>query len=144
MFCFFEVVLNKFVSKPTLFVSTNVFLFSIKYKKLPINHFSITYAYPKKKLKHPFLIELGAEIKRLRIQNKLSLESLGSEVGIDGSNLQKIELGHNITLNTLLKLCICLKTSPSELFSSIKWDLTENDLDKLSITKTIAKRRKLS
>lgn len=95
----------------------------------------------KKMVKHPFLIALGAEIKRLRIRNKLSLEALGSEIGIDGSNLQKIELGHNITLSTLLKLCICLKTTPSQLFNSIMWDLTENDLDKLTLTKIISKKR---
>jgi transcriptional regulator with XRE-family HTH domain len=95
---------------------------------------------PKKKSKHLFLVELGAEIKRLRIQNKLSLESLGSELGIDGSNLQKIEQGHNITLNTLLKLCICLKITPSKLFDSIEWNLTENDLDELSVPKTIRKK----
>lgn len=99
---------------------------------------------PKKKLKHPFLVALGIQLKRLRVQKKLSLEALGSDIGIDGSNLQKIELGHNITLNTLLKLCICLQITPAELFNSIDWNLTENDLDKLSVSKTIVKKHSVS
>ncbi len=86
------------------------------------------------------MIELGVQLKRLRIQNNLSLESLGSELGIDGSNLQKIEYGHNITISTLLKLCICLNISPADLLSEIKWSLTENDLDKLSVPKSIKKK----
>lgn len=94
---------------------------------------------PKKKTIHPYLIELGFEIKKLRLEKGLSLERVGSEIGIDGSNLQKIELGNNITIQTLLKLCICLSVSPSEMLSNIKWDLTESDLDKLTTPRIIKK-----
>ena len=55
----------------------------------------------RKKPLHPYLIELGAEIKKLRIKRKQTLEVLGGDIGIDPSNLQKIEVGHNLTINTL-------------------------------------------
>jgi transcriptional regulator with XRE-family HTH domain len=96
----------------------------------------------KKKPVHPYLIELGNEIKKIRKQKKMSLEILGGELGLDAANLQKIELGHNLTLNTLLKLCICLKTSPSKLLDKISWNLTEKDIDSLTTPRTIKKKKK--
>lgn len=94
----------------------------------------------KKKTVHPYLVKLGAELRKTRIQKGLSLEVLGGEMGLDGSNLQKIELGHNITMTTLLKLCICLKVSPSKLFENINWDLKERDLDSLTTPRPVKKR----
>ena len=94
---------------------------------------------PKKKTAHPYLIELGAQIKQLRTHKKLSLETLGSEIGLDASNLQKIEQGQNLTLHTILKLCICLKTTPAKLFDKLTWDLTEKDIDALTNPRTIKK-----
>lgn len=46
---------------------------------------------------HPYPIELGTEIRKLRNQRKLTLETLGGDIGIDASNHQKIESGHNVT-----------------------------------------------
>ena len=97
---------------------------------------------PRKKPLHPYLIELGAEVKQLRNQRKLSLETLGAEIGLDASNLQKIEQGQNLTLNTLLKLCICLKISPAKLFDKLTWDLNEKDIDALTTPRTIKKTKK--
>lgn len=94
----------------------------------------------RKKPLHPYLKKISTEIKKLRIQRKLSLEMLGAEIGLDAANLQKIELGQNLTLNTLLKLCICLKTSPAKLFDKIPWDLTEKDIDALTTPRTIKKK----
>jgi hypothetical protein len=59
---------------------------------------------------------------------------------LDASNLQKIELGQNLTLSTLLKLCICLKTTPAKLFDKIKWDLTEEDIDAFATPRVIKKK----
>lgn len=96
----------------------------------------------RKKPIHPYLLALGAEIKRVRQQRKLSLEVLGGEIGLDASNLQKIELGQNLTISTLLKLCICLKINPSKLLDKIHWDLAEKDLDTLTIPRPNKKKTK--
>lgn len=99
-------------------------------------------AKPRKKPIHPYLIELGTEIRKLRIKRELSLETLGGEIGLDAANLQKIELGHNLTLNTLLKLCICLNISPSKLFEKLKWDLNEDDIDSLTTPRVMKKNKR--
>jgi transcriptional regulator with XRE-family HTH domain len=96
---------------------------------------------PKKKPIHPYLIALGSEIKRLRVNRKLSLEALGSDIGLDAANLQKIENGQNLTLNTLLKLAICLKTPPSKLLDKVAWNLNEKDLDALTTIRSVKKGR---
>lgn len=94
----------------------------------------------RKKPLHPYLTELGTEIRKLRTQRKLSLETLGSEIGLDVSNLQKIEFGQNLTLNTLLKLCICLNVTPAKLFDKLDWELTEKDIDSLTTPRIIKKK----
>ena len=96
----------------------------------------------KKKPVHPYLIELGAEIKKIRLQKKMSLEVLGGEIGLDAANLQKIELGQNLTLNTLLKLCISLRISPAKLLDKISWNLNEKDIDRLTTPRSIKKKAK--
>ena len=83
---------------------------------------------------------MGEEIKKIRTQRNFSLEHLGGEIGLDASNMRKLELGQNITLNTLLKLCICLDTTPAKIFDKISWDLTNDDLDKLTTLRPIKKR----
>jgi transcriptional regulator with XRE-family HTH domain len=94
----------------------------------------------RKKPIHPYIKELGSEIKKIRTQRKFSLEVLGGEIGIDASNLQKIELGQNLTLNTLLKLCICLKVTPAKLLDKISWDLTEKDIDALTTPRPVKRK----
>lgn len=96
---------------------------------------------PRKKQLHPFVISLGNEIKRLRIQRKITLEELGSDINLDASNMRKIEMGHNITVNTLLKICICLNITPSKLFDKIKWDLSIEDVDSLTTPRIIKKKK---
>jgi DNA-binding Xre family transcriptional regulator len=97
---------------------------------------------PRKKIIHPYILSVGAEIKRIRLQRKLSLDRLGSEIGLDASNVRKLEMGQNLTLSTLLKLCICLDIAPVKIFEKINWDLTEKDLDSLTKPQTI--KRKVS
>lgn len=94
----------------------------------------------RKKPLHPYLKLVGIEIKKLRNQRKLSLEVLGAEIGLDAANMQKIELGQNLTLNTLLKLCICLNTTPAKLFDKIQWDLNEEDIDALTTPRPLKKK----
>lgn len=105
---------------------------------------------PRKKPLHPYLVELGAELRVIRIERGLSLEVLGTEIGLDASNLQKIELGQNLTINTLLKLCICLGVSPAEFFDRLPWKLDEDDIDALTTPRptkakpTPTRKRKLN
>jgi transcriptional regulator with XRE-family HTH domain len=94
----------------------------------------------RKKPLHPYLTELGAQLKKLRIQRKLTLEVLGGDIGIDASNLQKIEAGHNLTINTLLKLCICMNVTPAKLFDKMDWELTESDIDSLTTPRPVKKK----
>jgi len=104
--------------------------------------FKLIMSKSRKKPIHPYLIALGAEIKKVRTQRKLSLEVLGGEIGLDASNLQKIELGQNLTINTLLKLCICLKINPSKLLEKVNWNLTEMDLDDLTTPRLLKRKSK--
>lgn len=96
----------------------------------------------RKKPIHPYLVKLGSEIKKLRLQKDLSLEIIGSHIGLDASNLQKIENGQNLTLNTLLKLCICLDIHPAKLVDKITWDLKEEDIDLLTTLRPKKKKIK--
>lgn len=93
-----------------------------------------------KKPVHPYLLKVGAEIKKVRIQKKFSLEHLGGEIGLDASNMLKLETGQNLTLNTLLKLCICLETTPAKIFDKIPWDLTVKDIDDLTTLRAVKKK----
>lgn len=93
----------------------------------------------RKKPLHPYLVQLGAELRQLRNKKRLSLESVGAAIGLDASNMQKIELGKNLTLNTLLKLCICLEITPAKIFESISWNLNDEDIDALTTPRPIKK-----
>lgn len=97
---------------------------------------------PVKKKIHPYILSVGQEIKKIRLQKKFSLDRLGSEIGLDASNVRKLEMGQNLTLSTLLKLCICLDVSPEKVFEKISWDLTEKDLDVLTKFQTTKKKIK--
>lgn len=95
---------------------------------------------PRKKPVHPYLLRVGEEIRKIRTQKKFSLEHLGGELGLDASNMRKLEIGQNLTLNTLLKLCICLEITPAKLFDKITWDLTAEDLDILTTLRPAKKK----
>lgn len=95
---------------------------------------------PRKKPLHPYLKGLGAEIKKIRTSMGISLEILGTDIGLDASNLQKIERGQNLTVGTLLKICICLNISPAKFFDKLTWELNEEDIDALTTTRTIKKK----
>lgn len=64
-----------------------------------------------------FLKGVGENIKHYRNLQGLSLDKLGIEIGLDKSNMHKIEAGKNITLSTLLKLALVLKVKPEDLVS---------------------------
>lgn len=62
-----------------------------------------------------YLKSVGENIKYYRKQRKLSLEVLGLDIGLDKSNMHKIESGKNITLLTVLKIAVVLKVNPEQL-----------------------------
>mgnify|MGYP003340573576 FL=1 len=62
-----------------------------------------------------FLKAVGANIRQLRMEKGLTLEQLGGDIGLDKSNMHRIEQGRNITILTLLKIAVFLDTDPHEL-----------------------------
>jgi transcriptional regulator with XRE-family HTH domain len=64
-----------------------------------------------------FLEQVGDNIRHYRLKRGLTLEALGEDIGLDKSNMFRIEQGKNITLLTLLKVAAFLDVHPSKLFS---------------------------
>jgi len=95
---------------------------------------------PRKKPLHPYLAGLGAEIRKIRLGKGLSLEVLGTDIGLDASNMQKIEQGQNLTISTLLKVCICLGISPTKFFDKLPWTLEQKDIDALTTPRVIKRK----
>jgi len=85
-----------------------------------------------------FLVAVGENIHRLRSRRGYTLEELGRNVGLDKSNMHRIEQGKNITLVTLLKISALLDAKPTEL---IKSDITVTTADAEAFVKA-KKRRK--
>lgn len=55
-----------------------------------------------------FLVQVGDNIRRHRTRHGFTLEELGRDIGLDKSNMHRIEMGRNITLVTLLKIAATL------------------------------------
>lgn len=87
-----------------------------------------------------YLKSVGENIKYYRKQRGLSLDVLGLDIGLDKSNMHKIEAGKNITLLTVLKLAVVLKVKPEQLVS-VESLPTPEEIDKELVKKE--KRRKL-
>jgi DNA-binding Xre family transcriptional regulator len=65
-----------------------------------------------------FLDSVGGNIHRIRMRKGHTLEQLGRSVGLDKSNMHRIEQGKNITLVTLLKISAILEVKPTDLIKS--------------------------
>jgi transcriptional regulator with XRE-family HTH domain len=65
-----------------------------------------------------FLIQVGDNIRRARTRHGFTLEELGRDIGLDKSNMHRIEQGRNITLLTLMKIAAFLDVSPASLLPS--------------------------
>lgn len=87
-----------------------------------------------------YLKSVGENIKFYRKQRGFSLDILGLDIGLDKSNMHKIEAGKNITLLTVLKLAVVLKVKPEQLVS-VESLPTPEEIDKELVKKE--KRRKL-
>lgn len=76
-----------------------------------------------------YLVAVGDKIRRIRIQRGYTLEEVGRDIGLDKSNMYRIEQGRNITLLTLLKIAVVLDIDPNDLIkNNVKVELS--DLEK--------------
>jgi transcriptional regulator with XRE-family HTH domain len=72
------------------------------------------------KKKHPHLIKLGEQIRRLRAEKGYSQEEFAAEVGIDRSYMGGIERGErNIAAINLIRIAAALNVEVGELFPKI-------------------------
>jgi transcriptional regulator with XRE-family HTH domain len=71
------------------------------------------------------IVKVGEQIKYFRKDKGISLESLGLDIGLDGSNMNKIEKGQNITLATLFKILSALKITPKDFFYELELNTDE-------------------
>ncbi|HOS47083.1 MAG TPA: helix-turn-helix transcriptional regulator [Bacteroidia bacterium] len=62
-----------------------------------------------------FLQAVGENIRRYRTDRGYTLDQLGCDIGLDKSNMYRIEQGKNITLITLIKIAAILEVNPGEL-----------------------------
>ena len=61
------------------------------------------------------------QLRKLRTDAKLSQDNLAQLAGIDRKTINRIENGHfSPTLDTITRLCVVLKITPSNLLSSGK------------------------
>jgi transcriptional regulator with XRE-family HTH domain len=88
-----------------------------------------------------YLKAVGNNIKLNRLQKGLSLERVGLDIGLDKSNMHRIEGGQNITLLTLIKIALILDIKP-ELLMKVESLPAIDDLDNIVLDKQ--KERKKS
>ena len=79
-----------------------------------------------------FLKQVGDNIRKERLKKGITLAGLGEDIGLDKSNMHKIEQGKNITLLTLLKIAAFLELHPNKLFQNTK-EINIKDIDKLML-----------
>lgn len=71
--------------------------------------------------KHPQLIALGKQIRKLREQTGLSQEAFAQEAGLDRAYYGGVERGErNIATLNLIQIAITLRVEVRDLFPSIQ------------------------
>jgi transcriptional regulator with XRE-family HTH domain len=79
--------------------------------------------------RHPALIALGQQIRRIREEKGYSQEGFAAEAGIGRSYYGGVERGdHNITMLNLMRITAALKVEIAELFP--KAEVVEDMLDR--------------
>jgi transcriptional regulator with XRE-family HTH domain len=86
--------------------------------------------------KATFLQSVGLRIKTLRKEKGYTLADLGDNIGLDKSNVYRLERGKNFTLETLIKIAGFLEVHPKELLD------VPYDIDFKQIEKAIDDKRK--
>ena len=62
-----------------------------------------------------FLQSVGLRIKTLRLQKGYTMADLGDNIGLDKSNVHRLEQGKNFTLDTLIKIAGFLEVHPKDI-----------------------------
>ncbi|MDI1476424.1 helix-turn-helix transcriptional regulator [Polyangium sp. y55x31] len=71
---------------------------------------------PRRQVTSPLLIEIGARIRNIRLEQGMSLDQLAKRSGVAKGNLSSAEHGRvNITVETCLKIAAALGVSAGEL-----------------------------
>lgn len=73
---------------------------------------------------------MGERIRTLRIQHKMSMEELGSKVGVGKTAIFKYEKGEveNLPRSTIEKMAVLFGVSPSYLMCFDDWDKNSEQL----------------
>jgi transcriptional regulator with XRE-family HTH domain len=69
-----------------------------------------------------FLVELGARVKQLRKERKLSHRRMVTDFGFHLGQLAKIESGGSVSAQTLLKLCAAFDLKLEDLVRGLGQD----------------------
>jgi transcriptional regulator with XRE-family HTH domain len=83
-----------------------------------------------------FLQSVGLRIKPLRKEKGYTLADLGDNIGLDKSNVYRLESGKNFTIETLIKIAGSLDVHPKELLDAPYY------IDLKQIEKAIDDKRK--
>jgi transcriptional regulator with XRE-family HTH domain len=68
----------------------------------------------------PIDVQLGARVRKLRIEHGFSQAELGARVGLSFQQIQKYERGKNrISVATLIRICGELEVSPGQMLEEI-------------------------
>lgn len=73
---------------------------------------------------------MGERIRTLRIQHKMSMEELGSKIGVGRSAILKYEKGEveNLPRSTIEKMSVIFGVSPAYLMCFDEWDQNSEHL----------------
>ena len=65
-----------------------------------------------------FLLSVGLRINTLRKEKGYTLADLGDNIGLDKSNVHRLEQGKNFTLDTLIKIAGFLEVHPKDILDA--------------------------
>ena len=94
----------------------------------------------KESIFNKYLAEIGSNIKINRLKKGLSLEKLGLDIGLDKSNMFRIEKGQNITLLTLIKIALILDIKPEHLIKAENLPSVD-DVDNIVLIKQSGRKK---
>jgi transcriptional regulator with XRE-family HTH domain len=74
--------------------------------------------------KHPLLIQVGDNLRRLRLEAGFSQEGLGLETGLDRTYIGGIERGErNVSVLNLCKIALAIGKRPEDLLANLTLDI---------------------
>lgn len=77
---------------------------------------------------------VGEELRRLRIDRKLSTYAVAESIGKNQGNYSRIETGHTrLKYRTLVLICRVLKTDPEELLINVRNSIKVKKADTVNV-----------